>query len=121
MGLVATIDLALIVLFLQIGSFPSNPLLILVRSDRAAQEATLKYFLYGATALATMAYGLKFLVRTYWYLLCAIGAGLTGADVVWIALAFGFVIVGYGFEMTLVPFHIWAPDVFQGGRPQSRT
>jgi len=116
MGLTAATDLGLIVLFLQMVSFPSYLLVLLVRSDEPAQEATLKYFLYGAAALAVMAYGLTFLFGLTGSLnLRAIGAGLAGADRAWVALAFGLVVVGYGFEMTLVPFHVWAPDVFQGG------
>ena len=116
MGLAAATDLGLIVLFLQMVSFPSYLLVLLVRSDGRAQEATLKYFLYGAAALAVMAYGLTFLFGLTGSLnLRAIGAGLAGADRAWVALAFGLVVVGYGFEMTLVPFHVWGPDVFQGG------
>lgn len=115
MGLAAATDLGLIVLFLQMVSFPSYLLILLIRSDEAAQEATLKYFLYGAAALAVMAYGLTFLFgQTGSLNLRIIGAGLVGADAGWVALAFGLILVGYGFEMTLVPFHIWAPDVFQG-------
>jgi NADH-quinone oxidoreductase subunit N len=115
MGLAAATDLGLIVLFLQMVSFPSYLLVLLVRSDRPAQEATLKYFLYGAAALAVMAYGLTFLFGLTGSLnLRVIGASLAGADRAWIALAFGLVLVGYGFEMTLVPFHVWAPDAFQG-------
>ncbi|WP_345822980.1 NADH-quinone oxidoreductase subunit N (plasmid) [Methylobacterium fujisawaense] len=116
MGLAAATDLGLIVLFLQMVSLPAYLLVLLVRSDGPAQEATLKYFLYGAAALAVMAYGLTFLFGLTGSLnLRVIGAGLAGADRAWVALAFGLVIVGYGFEMTLVPFHVWAPDVFQGG------
>ncbi|MGY2049099.1 NADH-quinone oxidoreductase subunit N [Methylobacterium sp. JK268] len=115
MGLTAATDLGLIVLFLQMVSFPSYLLVLLVRGDGPAQEATLKYFLYGAAALAVMAYGLTFLFGLTGSLnLRAIGAGLAGADRAWVALAFGLVVVGYGFEVTLVPFHVWAPDVFQG-------
>ncbi|KOX41265.1 oxidoreductase [Streptomyces purpurogeneiscleroticus] len=116
MGLAAATDLGLIVLFLQMVSLPAYLLVLLVRSDGPAQEATLKYFLYAAAALAVMAYGLTFLFGLTGSLnLRIIGAGLAGADRAWVALAFGLVVVGYGFEMTLVPFHVWAPDVFQGG------
>jgi NADH-quinone oxidoreductase subunit N len=115
MGLAAATDLGLIVLFLQMVSFPSYLLVLLVRSDKPAQEATFKYFLYGAAALAVMAYGLTFLFGLTGSLnLRIIGTSLAGADRAWIALAFGLVLVGYGFEMTLVPFHVWAPDAFQG-------
>lgn len=115
LGVVAATDLGLIVLFLQMVSFPSYLLVALVRSDRRAQEAALKYFIYGAAALAVMAYGLTFLFGMTGSLnLHGIGAGLAGADAAWVALALGLVLVGYGFEMTLVPFHVWAPDAFQG-------
>lgn len=115
MGLVAATDLALIVLFLQMVSFPSYVLVALVRSDKRAQEAALKYFIYGATALAIMAYGLTFLFGLTGSLnLRTIGAGLVGADAAWVALGLGLVLIGYGFEMTIVPFHFWAPDAFQG-------
>lgn len=114
-GLTAATDLALIVLFLQMVSFPSYVLVALVRSDKRAQEAALKYFIFGAAALAVMAYGLTFLFGLTGSLnLRAIGAGLAGADAGWVALALGLVLIGYGFEMTLVPFHLWAPDAFQG-------
>ncbi|MEN3226294.1 NADH-quinone oxidoreductase subunit N [Methylorubrum rhodesianum] len=116
MGLAAATDLGLIVLFLQMVSLPSYLLVLLVRGDRLAQEATLKYFLYGAAALAVMAYGLTFLFGLTGSLdLRTIGTALAGADRAWVAVAFGLVVVGYGFEMTLIPFHVWAPDVFQGG------
>ncbi|MBN9560554.1 MAG: NADH-quinone oxidoreductase subunit N [Alphaproteobacteria bacterium] len=115
MGLAASLDLGLIVLFLQMVSFPSYILVVLARTDRRAQEAALKYFIYGAVALAVMAYGLTFLFGLTGSLnLRAIGAGLAGADPAWVAVALGLVLVGYGFEATVVPFQFWAPDVFQG-------
>lgn len=115
MGLAAATDLGLIVLFLQMVSVPSYLLVALVRSDKRAQEATLKYFIYGAAALAVMAYGLTVLFGLTGSLnLRTIGIGLAGGDAAWIALALGLVLIGYGFEMTLVPFHVWAPDVFEG-------
>lgn len=114
-GLVASLDLGLIILFLQMVSLPSYLLVGMVRSDRRAQEATLKYFLYAAAALAVMAYGLTFLFGLTGSLeLRAIGRNLHEADAVWVTVAFGLVLVGYAFEATLVPFHFWAPDVYDG-------
>ena len=111
----SSLDLGLIVLFLQLLSMASYILVALVRTDREANEAALKYFIYGAVALAVMAYGLSFLYGLTGSLsLPAIGSGLAGADGVWVALAFGFVLIGYTFEITAVPFHFWAPDVYTG-------
>ena len=43
-----------------------------------------------------------------------VGVGLPSADRLWIALALVLILVGYGFEITMVPLHFWAPDVFAG-------
>ena len=115
MGLVGSLDLGLIILFLQMVSLPSYLLVVLVRSDHRAQEAVLKYFLYAAAALAVMAYGLTFLFGLTGSIeLRAIGRGLAGSDQVWVVIAFGLILVGYAFEATLVPFQFWAPDAYEG-------
>lgn len=114
-GLASAIDLGLIVLFLQMLSMATYVLTALVRGSKRGNEATLKFFIYGAVALAIMAYGMTFLYGLTGSLeLRAIGAGLQGADAVWIAVAAGMILVGYAFEATLVPFHFWAPDVYDG-------
>jgi len=115
LGLVSSLDLALIVLFLQMISLPSYLLVSMLRGDRVGNEATLKYFIFAATALAIMAYGLTFLFGMSGSLeLRAIGQALQAADGLWVAVAGGIILIGYSFEITLVPFHFWAPDVYQG-------
>lgn len=115
MGLTSALDLGMIVLFLQMLSLASYVLVTLVRGDKLANEATLKYFIYAATALALMAYGLTFLFGLTGSLeLRAIGHALPNADRVWIAVALALIFIGYAFEATLVPFHFWAPDVYHG-------
>lgn len=114
-GLTSSLDLGLIVLFFQMMSLASYVLVALVRSDARALEATIKYFIYGAVALAVMAYGLTFLYGMTGSLhLNAIRAGVSAADEVWVALALALILVGYGFEIAAVPFHMWSPDVFSG-------
>ncbi len=114
-GLAGSLDLGLIVLFLQMLSTASYLLVGLVRGGKRANEATLKYFIYGAVALAVMAYGLAFLYGLTGSLeLRTIGAALVGADAVWVWAALSLVLVGYAFEVTAVPFHFWAPDVYAG-------
>jgi len=115
LGLVSSLDLALIVLFLEILSIASYLLALLMRTDLKAQEATLKYFIYASAALAIMSYGLTFLYGLTGSLdLPGIARGLHNADPVWLLVAAGIVLVGYGFEITSVPFQFWAPDVYQG-------
>ena len=116
-GLASSLDLALIVLFLQMLSMGIYVLCALVRSDFRALEAAIKYFIYGAVALAVMAYGLTFLYGMTGSLdLRVIRSSLAAGsgDPLWIGLVLLVVLVGYGFEMTMVPFHPWAPDVFEG-------
>jgi len=116
MGLASTVDLGLIVLFSQMLSMAAYLLIGLRRDDPFANEATLKFFIYAAAALAIMAYGLTFLYGLTGSMnINAIGARLdASAAGVWIAVSLGLFLVGYAFEMTVVPFHFWAPDVYQG-------
>lgn len=115
MGTVSALDLGLLLLFLQMMSMGSYLLVVLVRKQRLATEASLKFFLYGGAALAVMAYGLTFLYGLTGSLsLPALGRALQGSDPAWLALAAGLVLVGFAFEATLLPFHFWAPDVYAG-------
>lgn len=114
-GVTSSLDLGLIVLFLQLLSIGSYLLVGLFRSNKQANEATLKYFIYAATALAVMAYGLTFLYGLTGNLdLRDIGKALVSADRIWVAVALGLVLIGYAFEITIVPLHFWAPDVYEG-------
>lgn len=114
-GLASSLDLGLIVLFLQMLSMGIYVMTALVRSDFRGLEAALKYFIYGAVALAVMAYGLTFIYGMTGSLeLRTIGQALRDADTLWLVVALAMVVVGYGFEMTMVPFHPWAPDVLDG-------
>lgn len=115
MALCSSADLGLIVLFFQMMSLASYVLVALDRRSPRAHEAALKYFIFGATALAVMAYGLTFVYGLTGSLdLAVIGRALPHVDGVWVAVAFTLVVVGYGFEMTLVPLHLWSPDTFDG-------
>lgn len=113
--LTSSLDLGLIILFLQMMSIAGYVLVTLAREQDRTLEAAIKYFIYGAVALAVMAYGLTFIYGLTGSLdLRVIGTALQGGDRLWIALALGLILVGYGFEITMVPFHLWAPDVFEG-------
>ncbi|HET6906954.1 MAG TPA: NADH-quinone oxidoreductase subunit N [Rhodanobacteraceae bacterium] len=114
-ALVSSNDLVAIVLFIQMMSMAGYVLVSLERTSRRANEAALKYFIYAAVALAVMAYGLSFLYGLTGSLdLRAIGAALHGADQLWVEVALALILAGYGFEVTMAPFHVWAPDVFAG-------
>ncbi|AXA36118.1 NADH-ubiquinone oxidoreductase chain N [Candidatus Sumerlaea chitinivorans] len=112
--LVASTNLAVLYLAFETLSLPSYVLAGYRKTDRQAAEASLKYLLFGAMASGIMLYGLSILY------------GLTGTlDLQAIhtvapenhgalLLVFVLLVAGFGFKMSLAPFHFWAPDVYQG-------
>ena len=86
------------------------------KRDPKSNEAGVKYYLLGVFASAVLLYGMSLLYgATGSTLLVDIGAevtdrNLTGLEVVAIA----FVIAGFAFKISAVPFHTWAPDTYEG-------
>ncbi len=114
-GVTSSTDLGLVILFLQMMSMAAYLLVALERGRQEALEATIKLFIFSAVALAVMAYGLTFLYGLTGSLdFRAIGEALRGADRLWVAFALALILIGYGFEITMVPLHFWSPDVFSG-------
>jgi len=85
------------------------------RSPRSA-EAALKYFLLGAFASAFLLYGIALIYgatgSTGLDRIAASPAAKNGDPLVMAGL--GLMLVGFGFKISSVPFHMWAPDVYQG-------
>ena len=80
-------------------------------------EAALKYFLMGAFASSFVLYGIALVYGTTGttFLPVAAAAFATGtAPVALASLGVLLLIAGFGFKMSLVPFHGWAPDTYQG-------
>ncbi len=115
MGLAASQDLALIALFIQLVTVGSYILVGIAKESRPATEAAFKMFLFSATVGAVMIYGMVFLFGLTGTLrLPELASKLPAMPVVTTLAAFLLVLAGYGFEVTLVPFHTWAPDTYQG-------
>ncbi|MGA0831170.1 MAG: NADH-quinone oxidoreductase subunit N, partial [Nitriliruptoraceae bacterium] len=110
-------DLITIVIALEVLSFALYVLAGLARRDRRSQESSLKYFVSGAVASAVLLYGMALLYLVAGSLdLPAIGAALSSVLVPGpiVAVALVLVAVGVGLKVALAPFHLWAPDVYQG-------
>ena len=109
----------LIMLFLAIET-TSIPLYILAgfyKQDNKSTEAGYKYFLFGAMTSAVMLYGFSLIYGfTGTTDIYAITEMVVTGDVA-LPLAIGtliLVMVGFGFKISVVPFHFWAPDVYEG-------
>ena len=109
-------DLVSIFVALEFLSIPAYMLAAWRKRDSKSNEAGTKYFLLGVFASAVMLYGMSLLYgETGTTVLAGISSGLqeNGLSSVSV-LAIVFVLVGFGFKVSAVPFHTWAPDTYQG-------
>src|SRR4029077_10580840 len=79
-------------------------------------EAALKYFLFGGMAAAFTLFGLSLLYGLSGSIeLRPIAAALGGKGLdPLLAVAMVMTVIGFGFKVAAVPFHLWAPDAYQG-------
>jgi NADH-quinone oxidoreductase subunit N len=86
------------------------------RGDTFSAEAALKYFLIGAFASAFLLYGIALVFGAAGSTnLQLIGAQFSQGELSLMArLGLGLLIIGFGFKVAAVPFHMWAPDVYDG-------
>jgi NADH-quinone oxidoreductase subunit N len=87
-----------------------------LKPDRRSNEAAVKYFLLGAFSLGILLYGMSLLYGlTGTTQLRPIAEALAhGNGGVLLALACVLIVAGVGFKIAAVPFHMWAPDVYEG-------
>ncbi|MFQ5491405.1 MAG: NADH-quinone oxidoreductase subunit N [Phycisphaerae bacterium] len=115
-------DLVLLFFALELVSVPTYILVALSREDARASEAAVKYFFLGAMSAALMVYGFSFLYGcagsttlyaakgpSVWSYFATAGPPEVYA-VVGLLLAFA----GLAFKIAAVPFHVYAPDVYEG-------
>jgi NADH-quinone oxidoreductase subunit N len=113
-------DLIVIFLALELLSIPLYVLAGFARPRLASEEASLKYFLLGAFATGMLVYGIALVYGAAGSTqLSVIASQLTlmtaGGGVPLIAYAGGgLILVGLGFKVAAVPFHMWTPDVYEG-------
>jgi NADH-quinone oxidoreductase subunit N len=112
-------DLVSLFLALELVSIPTYLILYLPRRDRIAREAAMKYFLLSIFSSALVLYGLSWLYgiagSTNFTVIAARigGEGPEGANRM-VQVAFAMLLAGLSFRIAAVPFHFYAPDVFQG-------
>ena len=110
-------DLITIFVALELLSIPAYLMATWRKRDLRSNEAGLKYYLMGVFASAVLLYGMSLLFgATGSTLLTEINASLSAEDTPSSIVTLGviFVIVGFGFKVSAVPFHTWAPDTYEG-------
>ncbi|MDB4893434.1 MAG: NAD(P)H-quinone oxidoreductase subunit 2 [Gemmatimonadetes bacterium] len=118
MLLVAARDLMIVFLGIELMSISVYALAGLNRRSERSAEGALKYFLLGAFSTAFLLYGIALVYgATGATGLHAIGIriienNLSGSPLLIIGIA--MLLVGFGFKVSTVPFHMWAPDVYDG-------
>jgi NADH-quinone oxidoreductase subunit N len=114
--LVAAADLIVVFLAIEVLSL-SLYVLTALTFRRGPTEAAMKYFLLGAFASAFLLYGVAMsygaAATTSIQGLARALSGTGGSQALALAGVF-LLIVGLGFKVSLVPFHMWTPDVYQG-------
>jgi NADH-quinone oxidoreductase subunit N len=109
-------DLVSIFVALELLSIPAYMMAAWNKRNRKSNEAGVKYYLLGVFASAVLLYGMSLLFGVSGStLLTDIGVVLADADLTGLeVVAVVFVICGFAFKISAVPFHQWAPDTYEG-------
>lgn len=108
----------LIVLFIGL-ELVTGPLYLLAgwrKGDVKSNEASMKYFILGVLSTALLLYGMSLIFGLTGAVgfdeIAAATASMAGEPALVVAIL--FMIVGFGFKISAVPFHFWAPDTYEG-------
>ncbi|AHE68244.1 proton-translocating NADH-quinone oxidoreductase, chain N [Legionella oakridgensis ATCC 33761 = DSM 21215] len=124
MVLVSAHSLLTVYLGLELLSLPLYAMTAIRRTNSDASEAAMKYFVMGAIASGMLLYGISLVYGATGKIDLHEVANAIAAN--WqqqsglLSFALVFLVVGIGFKLAAMPFHMWAPDVYQGA-PSSVT
>jgi NADH-quinone oxidoreductase subunit N len=116
MLLVSASDFLSLIVALELIGVASFILTGFLKADRRSGEAAMKYFLVGAFSAGVMLYG----ISIYYGLFGTTAfealrtADLAAVPKLPLAGAVFFILVGFGYKVAMVPFHMWVPDVYEG-------
>jgi NADH-quinone oxidoreductase subunit N len=118
MLMASTRDLLIVFIGLEVMSLSVYVLTSLKRTSEMSAEGGFKYFILGAFSSAFFLYGIAFAYAvTGTTRLDDLGMRVAGAALepsVLVILAMVFLLVGFAFKVSAVPFHMWTPDAYQG-------
>jgi NADH-quinone oxidoreductase subunit N len=109
-------DLITIFIAIELISIPGMIMTGLRKRDVKSNEGALKFFLFSVLSSAVMLYGMSLVYgATGQTQLDAIRRSIgRGVDDPLVVLSVFFVVVGFAFKISAVPFHFWAPDAYEG-------
>jgi NADH-quinone oxidoreductase subunit N len=110
-------DLVSVFIALELLSIPAYMLAAWRKRANRSNEAGVKYYLLGVFASAVLLYGMSLLYgATGTTKLTEIGAALASTDKLFGIEVIGvvFIVAGFSFKVSAVPFHSWAPDTYEG-------
>ena len=117
-GMAISTDIISFFVSFELMSLPTYILAGYIWRDARSGEASIKYFVNGAFASTILAFGLALLYAATGqtnYALIAKSLGTLPVDArAILVVAFVLVVTGFGFKISAVPFHSWAPDVYEG-------
>lgn len=114
MVMVASANLILLFIGFELLSIIVYALSGMCRTSKASSEAALKYFIMGAFTSAFMLYGMALVYACTGTMSLMEISEFQAANIPILILGLGLIIFGFGFKVSLVPFHFWTPDVYQG-------
>ena len=111
-----TADLIVVFLALELLSLPLYVLSAFARPKLDSEEAGLKYFLLGAFSSGFVLYGIALVYGATGSTALSgiVAAASTGTSSLLLTIGAALILVGLGFKVAAVPFHMWTPDVYQG-------
>jgi len=116
--MVASIDLIMVYLSIETVSIASFILAGYLKRQDRSNESSLKYIIYGAFSSGLMLYGLSILFgltgTTKILEIREALAALNGEANFAIIISSILILAGFGYKLSIVPFHFWTPDVYEG-------
>jgi NADH-quinone oxidoreductase subunit N len=121
MFLVSSLELITLYIGLELTTIPLFVLAAYHKTNRGSSEAGLKYLIIGAASSALLLYGFSIVyglagstfmhqitinLSLHWLAFGDVGPGFT--------VALMLIVAGLAFKLAIVPFHMWAPDVYEG-------